>query len=168
MALRARRFRPVHLSAARSANNDFSVKLCETLCPLAYLLAGLLANEPAPVSHHRNALKGSGNDRCRPGRSMTLGTAWPTHSRVGGHLVRPTPTPGKVASDCYPRNRTSCPHGVPSTSSSRITACPRTMVATGQPVMSMPANGVQPQGETIHDSSIFRCRFMSTKVKSAS
>jgi hypothetical protein len=44
-------------------------------------------------------------------------------------------------------NRTSRPRGLPSTSSSRITGTPRRIVATGHPVICMPANGVQPQGE---------------------
>ena len=74
--------------------------------------------------------------------------------------VRPVPL--------YPANFTNLPAGAPSTSSSRITALPRIMVATGQPVMSIPAKGVQPQGETIQLSSIFRRAFMSTMVKSAS
>ena len=51
---------------------------------------------------------------------------------------------------------------------SRITILPRRMVATGQPVVFMPSNGVQPQVEAIQLFWISRVRPMSTMVKSAS
>ena len=53
-------------------------------------------------------------------------------------------------------------------SSSRMTTWPRTMVATGQPVMSIPSKGVQP--ERVAMSACFRVRlaFRSTRVRSPS
>ena len=60
------------------------------------------------------------------------------------------------------------PRGAPITSSSRIAACPRTTVITGQPLQRCPTKGVQPQGEAIQLSSMLRRRFRSTMVKSAS
>ncbi len=42
------------------------------------------------------------------------------------------------------------------------------MTLTGQPVVVMPSNGVQPQREVIHEFSIFRLFLRSTMVKSAS
>ena len=51
---------------------------------------------------------------------------------------------------------------------SRITILPRRIVATGQPLVFMPSNGVQPQREAIQLFSIVRVIFRSTMVKSAS
>ena len=47
------------------------------------------------------------------------------------------------------------PQRAPATAPSRITICPRTTVATGQPMQETPWNGVQPHWLAIQDFSIF-------------
>ena len=49
-----------------------------------------------------------------------------------------------------------------------MTICPRMIVASAQPVVSMPSNGVQPHFDAIQLFSIFFFAFRSTIVKSAS
>jgi len=51
---------------------------------------------------------------------------------------------------------------------SRITIRPRKIVATAQPLVFMPSNGVQPQVEAIQSFEMVRVWFRSTMVKSPS
>ena len=63
---------------------------------------------------------------------------------------------------------TAAPAGLPCSSSSRMTICPRMMVALGQPVTSMPSNAVHPARLAIQALVMVRLALRSTTVKSAS
>src|SRR6185437_15049350 len=58
--------------------------------------------------------------------------------------------------------RTGSPCAAPAAAKSRITVRPRRMAATGQPLVFMPSNGVQPQREAIQALVISRVRPRST------
>ena len=84
--------------------------------------------------------------------------AWRRHEPVIGRPSRPSMTCANGCRRCSCKDGLSEPHQLagraPSTSSSRITVRPRTITPIGQPVMSIPAKGVQPQGR---QSTTLRC-----------
>src|SRR4029453_15462718 len=107
---------------------------------------------------------------------LAVGTRWQAALGVGccqryHRTFRAEILPRRIqapvgSNDSKKRKRRPC--GVPSSAPSRITIEPRDMVATGQPVVSIPSYGVQPQRDAIQRFSMRRFAFKSTMVKSAS